>query len=60
MDTEPIKFSDLRPGRLVPQEPKKITGTNWTEEGVVLSLEDGSTIAGGFEDALYVVKESKA
>ena len=59
-DTEPVKFGDLRPGRLVPQAPKRITETLWTEGGVVLSFDDGTTQVGGFDDAIYVVKKDDA
>lgn len=57
-ETEPVKLRDLKPGVRVPQEPKRLVSTYWTEEGVTLRFSDGSEHQGSYDDALYVLREA--
>lgn len=56
MAEKQIRLKDLKPGVYVVQPAKKVCRTEWTETGITLFYEDGTSQPGDFEDAVTVIR----
>lgn len=54
-----VKLQDLKPGAYVAQPAKKVSRTEWTETGVTLVYDDGTTFVGAYADAVMVLQQAK-
>lgn len=59
MAERPIKLQELKPGAYVVQPAKKVERTEWTETGITLFYDDGTSFAGAYEDAVMVLRQAK-
>lgn len=60
MATEtPVKLQDLKPGAYIVQPARKVCRTEWTETGITLFYEDGTSFSGAYEDAVMVLRQAK-
>lgn len=54
-----VKLQDLKPGAYVIQPAKKVCRTEWTETGITLVYDDGTTFVGAYADAVMVLQQAK-
>lgn len=51
-----VRLKNLKPGVYVAQPAKKVCRTEWTETGITLFYDDGTSQPGDFEDAVLVIR----